>query len=71
MVSGNEGVPAQVVVVEPTGADTQVFSKIAGIDVTSVFSERYTFRPGDTIRLMPDISRAHLFDASSGQRLNA
>jgi hypothetical protein len=32
-----------VVVVEPTGADTQVFTKIAGVEVTSVFRERHTF----------------------------
>ncbi|MEY3488702.1 MAG: sn-glycerol-3-phosphate transporter ATP-binding protein UgpC, partial [Pseudomonadota bacterium] len=40
-------------------------------EVTSVFRERHTFRPGETIRLRPDASRAHLFDASTGQRLAA
>jgi len=59
------------VVVEPTGADTQVFAKVAGVEVTGVFRERHEFRPGETIRLKPDPSRAHLFDAASGQRLVA
>ena len=71
LVDGGDGVPAQVVVVEPTGADTQVFCKIAGVEVTSVFRERHDFKPGITIRLRPDASRAHLFDAANGARLAA
>ncbi len=71
LVGGDEGVAAEVVVVEPTGADTQVFSKIAGVEVTCVFRERHEFRPGLTIRLKPDATRAHLFDAASGMRLLA
>jgi multiple sugar transport system ATP-binding protein len=69
IASGEEGLATEVVVVEPTGADTQVFTKIAGVEVTSVFRERHAFTPGSTIRLLPDASRAHLFDASSGQSL--
>ena len=65
------GVATEVIVVEPTGADTQIFSKIAGVEVTSVFRERHAFRPGETIHLRPDPARAHLFDASSGKRLAA
>jgi multiple sugar transport system ATP-binding protein len=66
---GDIGVPTEVVVVEPTGADTQVFSKIAGVEVTSVFRDRHAFRPGEMVRLRPDPTRAHLFDAASGVRL--
>jgi multiple sugar transport system ATP-binding protein len=68
---GGDGVASEVVVVEPTGADTQVFSKIAGVEVTSVFRDRHAFRPGEMIRLRPDPDRAHLFDAATGQRLAA
>ena len=71
LTSGNDGVNTDVIVVEPTGADTQVFTKIAGVEVTSVFRERHDFRPGTTIRLKPDATRAQLFDAQSGQRLAA
>jgi multiple sugar transport system ATP-binding protein len=71
MATGDDGVATEVVVVEPTGADTQVFTKIAGVEVTSIFRERHEFRPGATIRLKPDASRAHLFDAGSGVRLAA
>jgi len=69
--SNGEGVPTEVVVVEPTGADTQVFTKIAGVDITSVFRDRHAFRPGEVIRLRPDVDRAHLFDAATGVRLAA
>jgi multiple sugar transport system ATP-binding protein len=48
-----------------------VFTKIAGVEVTSVFRERHTFTPGSTIRLLPDATRAHLFDAASGKALRA
>jgi multiple sugar transport system ATP-binding protein len=69
LASGDEGVATEVVVVEPTGADTQVFTKIAGVEVTSVFRDRHAFRPGEMIRLRPDTMRAHLFDAGTGVRL--
>ncbi|HEX2545347.1 MAG TPA: sn-glycerol-3-phosphate ABC transporter ATP-binding protein UgpC [Ramlibacter sp.] len=69
MELADDGVAGEVVVVEPTGADTQVFTRLAGVEVTSVFRERHAFRPGETIRLRPDPARAHLFDAASGVRL--
>lgn len=65
------GITTQVLVVEPTGAETQVFSKVAEQQITSVFRERHTFKPGQTISLLPDVSRAHLFDLNSGQRLKS
>ena len=71
LASGTDGVATEVVVVEPTGADTQIFTKIAGVEVTSIFRERHDFRPGVTIRLKPDATRAHLFDAASGMRMVA
>ncbi|MDP5116196.1 MAG: TOBE domain-containing protein, partial [Burkholderiaceae bacterium] len=55
--SDSQGLASEVVVVEPTGADTQVFTKIAGVEVTSVFRERHAFTPGSTIRLQADASR--------------
>jgi multiple sugar transport system ATP-binding protein len=71
LAAGSEGLPAKVVVVEPTGADTQVFAKIGESEVTAVFRERHEFRAGDAIRLVPDYERAHLFDAGSGKSLRA
>ncbi|HLX79349.1 MAG TPA: sn-glycerol-3-phosphate ABC transporter ATP-binding protein UgpC [Burkholderiales bacterium] len=62
-----QGLPAEVVVVEPTGADTQIFCKLAGVDVTAVVRERHEFHPGETIRLAPQST--FLFDPASGTRL--
>ena len=61
------GVPAEVVVVEPTGADTLIFCKLAGADVTAVVRERHTFRPGETIGLAPELT--FLFDPQTGARV--
>jgi multiple sugar transport system ATP-binding protein len=62
-------VPAEVVVVEPTGAETLVFTKLAGKDVSAVFRERHQFNPGDGIHLAPQLNAVHLFDKASGQRV--
>ena len=63
----SDGVQAEVVVVEPTGADTQIFCKVGGTDVTAVVRERHEFKPGEAIRLYPELT--FLFDPSSGARL--
>jgi len=63
------GIPAQVVVVEPTGMDTFVICRHGELEMSAVFRERHEFSPGSNVRLQPDLTRAHLFDAASGQRL--
>jgi multiple sugar transport system ATP-binding protein len=70
-LASGAGLPAEVVVVEPTGADTQLFCKFNGQELTSLIRDRVSCRAGDHVGLMPDPARAHLFDASSGQRLVA
>ena len=67
----DSGIPSQVVVVEPTGADTFVACRHEGTDVAVVFRERHDFAPGTVIHLQPDPRRAHLFDADTGRRLAA
>jgi multiple sugar transport system ATP-binding protein len=59
--------PAEVVVVEPTGADTHIFCKVGGVDVTAVVRERHDFHPGEALRLRPKLT--YVFDPSSGARL--
>jgi multiple sugar transport system ATP-binding protein len=66
---GEPCVKAEVVVVEPTGADTQVYCRIAGQDVTAVSRARHAFRPGDIIDLKPTDGKSYLFDPASGARL--
>jgi multiple sugar transport system ATP-binding protein len=64
-----DGLAVRVVVVEPTGMDTQVFSKFGDVEVTAVFRERHEFEPGEAIHLMPDPARTHVFEAESGKSL--
>ena len=68
---GAGGLPVEVVVVEPTGADTQLYCRFNGQEVTATIGDRTNCRPGDRINLAPDLGRAHLFDAASGRRLVA
>ena len=70
-LDGENGIPTQVVTVEPTGADTFVACRHHGTEMAVVFRERHSFAPGSTIRLQPDPQRAHLFDAASGRSLAA
>ena len=57
--------------VEPTGADTQLYCRFMEHDVTATIRDRTNVRPGDRITLTPDPGRAHLFDTVSGKRLAA
>ena len=70
-LAASGGIAAKVVVMEPTGMDTFIACRHEGVDIAAVFRERHDFAPGSTIHLLPDMQRAHLFDAGSGQRLSA
>ena len=62
-----DGFAALVSVVEPTGADTYVFSEVGGTPICATFAQRHTFRPGEQITLQPRLESIHLFDSESGQ----
>jgi len=66
---GDEGFEATVIVVEPSGSETLVLSRIGKQEVIAVFRERHAFEPGAKVRFLPRARNAHLFDASSGQRI--
>lgn len=61
---------ARITVVEPTGAETQVFAQLGEQRVLGVFRERVTAGSGETLALQPDLAAVHLFDAETGLRLN-
>src|SRR5207344_2410055 len=67
----DDGAEAEIVVVEPTGSETQVFAKLGGEEVVAVFRERHQFNPGEKVRLKPGPTLVHLFDEATGKRLNA
>ncbi|QNI03346.1 sn-glycerol-3-phosphate ABC transporter ATP-binding protein UgpC [Halomonas sp. SH5A2] len=64
-----EGVPVDVVTVEPTGAEIHVVAKLGDQHITIVFRERHAIKPGDTIQLAFNLDKNHLFDEESGERI--
>jgi len=63
------GIPAEVVVVEPMGAETELVLQVGGASLTIVTHGRASYGPGDKIHVSPQAAQAHLFDAASGMRI--
>jgi len=67
------GIAAEVVVVEPTGAETELLLQIGQGDsaqqLVLVMHGRTDARPGQTVHLAIDGAKAHGFDGQGGQRL--
>lgn len=71
------GVPAEVVVTEPTGSEILVVARLgdptgsAGTrqEITCLFRERLSFTPGEVIRIVPQVGSTHLFEDGTGKRL--
>ncbi len=64
-----KGLPAEVITIEPTGAETQVMMRFCGHDVVGVFRERIDVAAGQTIRVSLDREKLHLFDTKTGKRI--
>lgn len=69
LTEGDDGVEVEIEVIEPTGANIEVFVSLAGERICAVFGERHPFKPGEKIRLSSDTQKIHLFDAETGKRL--
>jgi multiple sugar transport system ATP-binding protein len=63
------GVAARVIVVEPTGAETELLLEVGGAQWIAVIHGRTQAQPGDTVYLGIDPASAHLFSAQDEQRL--
>ncbi len=70
LVLAPEGVPARVVVVEPTGAETELMLEVGGQQITVVMHGRTAAQPEDTVHLTLEAAKAHVFDTGSGQRIS-
>jgi len=66
---GDGSVAAEVVVVEPMGAETELLVKVQEQAFTVVSHGRSSAGPGDRVILAPSAQNAHLFDAASGLRI--
>jgi multiple sugar transport system ATP-binding protein len=69
--SGRDSVAGEVIVVEPTGAETELLVQVGAAQVTLVTAGRPNVRPGERIALAVEPGMGHVFDRESGRRLAA
>ncbi|HEY2560882.1 MAG TPA: sn-glycerol-3-phosphate ABC transporter ATP-binding protein UgpC [Caldimonas sp.] len=69
VVAGERAVPAEVIVVEPTGAETELLVRVGTSEIVVVVHGRPQAEPGATIPLAVDPAAVHLFDPTSGATL--
>jgi multiple sugar transport system ATP-binding protein len=62
-------VPGEVVVVEPTGAETELLVRSGTSDISVISRGRANIGPGDQIALRVMPGSVHLFDRKSGSRI--
>jgi len=63
------GIPGRVIIVEPTGAETELLVEVGGQQMVVVIHGRTQAQPGDPVHLAFDVAKSHVFDAASGLRL--
>lgn len=66
---GSHGVEARVIVVEPTGAETELLVQVGEAKLVLAVHGRVDAGPDDTVRLAIDAERVHLFDRQTGRRM--
>jgi len=69
LAPAGSGIAAKVVVVEPTGAETELLLQVGDAQIVAVIHGRTAARPDDTVYLAIDADKAHVFDTASGTRL--
>jgi multiple sugar transport system ATP-binding protein len=71
LAPGGKGVPGEIIVVEPTGAETELLINVGGSQVILRTHGRPRVSPDEKVHLAVDPANVHLFDRASGQRLAA
>jgi multiple sugar transport system ATP-binding protein len=69
LIVGQGAVSTEVVLMEPTGAETQLTVRLGADQVVATVRERLELRPGDAVAITPDVSKVHIFDAKTEQRV--
>jgi len=69
LTQAGQGISATVVVVEPTGAETELLVKVGQDTLTLVIHGRTEVKPEQVIYLGVRTEKVHLFDASSQKRI--
>jgi multiple sugar transport system ATP-binding protein len=62
-------VPAEVLIVEPTGAETENLLCAGDATITVMSMGRQELRPGDRVGLRVELAKVRLFDGATSQRL--
>jgi len=70
-LAGSGGVQGEIIVVEPTGAETELLIKVGEEQVTLRTHGRPDVNPDEKVQLTVDPANVHLFDRGTGQRLTA
>ena len=65
----DDGFPARISVVEPTGPETLLFLRFGETEIVAAFRDRHDFEPGQMVHLLPRAEKAHLFDSATGTRI--
>jgi hypothetical protein len=66
LAPAGSGIAAKVIVVEPTGAETELLLQVGDAQIISVIHGRTGAKPDDTIYLAIDADKAHVFDGRAG-----
>lgn len=62
------GLNAEVVITEPTGAETMVAMRLGEDEITGVFNERISAASGENLSITVDATKAHIFEAGGQER---
>ena len=70
-LAGNKdrSVTGEIIVVEPTGSETELVVRIGDAQMVVETHGRPTLQPGDKVTFAVDPANVHLFDQASGARL--
>jgi multiple sugar transport system ATP-binding protein len=66
---GGNAVPGEIIVVEPTGAETEFVIKVGEAQVDLRIHGRPSVKPGDKVGLAIEPVNVHVFDQATGKRL--
>ena len=64
-----QSVAAKVIVVEPTGAETELLVQVGEARLVLAVHGRVDARPDEIVNLAIDTPRVHLFDRQTGRRM--
>ena len=71
LAADGSGVPGKIIVVEPTGAETELLIQVGNVQVTLRTHGRPAVSPDQKVGLVVDPAHVHVFDKATGQRLAA